>query len=334
MVKIKYIFYLMFAQLIYPGYCQEPVTPDASQEVVDLLEFVYQISGKYTMTGQHCQPLYKDILIERINDLTGNYPAVFGQDFGFSPPNSLDGINFRQRIVDDAIAWHDKGSIITLMWHAVPPNMDEPVEFKGGIQSNLTDEEWKELITDGTKLNTRWKSQVDVIAFFLKQLRNAHVPVLWRPYHEMNGKWFWWGDKQGDDGYKKLYTMLFDRLVNYHEINNLIWVFNGNEINPPWVETYDKYFPGLEYVDILATDVYSSKYNIEDYNSLLKLGEGKPIALGEVGHMPTVSQLKEQPKWTWFMTWADFIFTGNTEEERNEIFKAENTLTLGELPNE
>lgn len=310
---------------------QKPVTPNASTESVQLLAFIYSISGKSTLTGQHCQPLYKDILMERVNDVMGDYPALFGQDFGFSPPNSLDGINFRQRIVDDAIIWHRKGALISLMWHAVPPTMDEPVSFKEGIQGKVTDTQWKDIITEGTELNTRWKTQVDVIAFFLKQLRDAHVPVIWRPYHEMNGKWFWWGDKQGENGYAKLYQMLFDRLVNYHKINNLIWVFNANEINPPWVESYDKFYPGAVYVDILATDVYHNKYNEADYNSLLKLAAGKPIALGEVGHMPSPEQLKAQPQWAWFMTWADFIFTGNTDEEREAIYKAINTTTLSEL---
>ncbi len=308
-----------------------PVTPNASEEAKDLLKFIYEISGKNTLTGQHCQPLYKDVLVERVNDLTGHYPALFGQDFGFSSPNSLDGINFRQRIVDDAIKWHSKGGIVTLMWHATPPNMDEPVSFKEGIQSKLSDNEWKDLTTEGTELNLRWKSQVDVIAFFLKQLRDANVPVLWRPYHEMNGKWFWWGGREGKDGYQKLFIMLFDRLVNFHKINNLIWVFNGNEIGPPWVETYDKFFPGHDYIDILATDVYRNNYNIDDYKSLMELANGKPIALGEVGHMPSIEQLKAQPKWTWFMCWADFIFTANTDEERNTIFKSGITLTLDEL---
>lgn len=310
---------------------QVPVTPNPSPESKELLEFIYSISGKYTLTGQHCQPLYKDILFERVNDVTGDYPAVFGQDFGFSPPNSLDGINFRQRIVDDAIAWHNKGAIITLMWHAVPPYMDEPVSFKNDIQGKITNEQWKELITEGSELNLRWKSQVDVIAFFLKQLRDAKVPVIWRPYHEMNGSWFWWGDKKGEDGYKKLYKMLFDRLVNFHKINNLIWVFNANEINPPWVDKYENFYPGAEFVDILATDVYRNNYSKKDYESLLELANGKPIALGEVGHLPTPGKLKDQPKWAWFMAWADIFFSGNKQEERSAIYSSEQTITLKEL---
>jgi mannan endo-1,4-beta-mannosidase len=220
--------------------------------------------------------------------------------------------------------------IITLMWHAVPPTMEEPCEFKSGIQSKLTDEQWEQLLTDGTPINQRWKSQVDVIAFFLKQLRDAHVPVIWRPYHEMNGNWFWWS-KPGENGYMKLYQMLFDRLVNYHGINNLIWVFNGNETGSSNVETYDNFYPGSNYVDVLATDVYHNNYSDNDYQLLLKLADGKPIALGEVGHMPSADIMKKQPRWAWFMTWSEILETGNTWQERMDIYNCEQTITLDEI---
>jgi mannan endo-1,4-beta-mannosidase len=308
----------------------KPVTLNPSPEATTLLEYIYSISGKQTLTGQHDQPLFTTAYFQRVYEITGKYPALHGFDFGFSEPNTLDGINFRQSMVDDAIRLYKDGTIITFMWHAAPPTHDEPVTFKGEIQSKLTDEQWKDLITPGSPLNQRWQSQVDVIAFFLKQLRDAHVPVIWRPYHEMNGNWFWWGARTGEEGYKKLYTMLFDRLVNYHKINNLLWVFNANEINSNTVP-YDQVFPGPEYADILATDVYRNNYQQSDYDQLITLGKGKPIALGEVGKMPTPEQLKNQPKYTWFMCWVDLVFKSNTMEEINAIYNAENTLTRDEI---
>jgi mannan endo-1,4-beta-mannosidase len=328
-MKIAALFVLLIAFQLTMA--QEPVTPNASPEAKELLGFIYSISGQQTLTGQHGYPLCSDILVERVHNLTGEYPAVFGQDFGFSKANTLDAINFRQRIVDNAIKWHEKGMIITLMWHATPPTMDEPCEFKGGIQSKLTDEEWQQLITNGTAINEQWKSQVDVIAFFLKQLRNANVPVLWRPYHEMNGNWFWWGNKQGSNGYAKLYQMMYERLVVYHKINNLIWVFNANEVGSENVADYDKFYPGDKYVDVLATDVYHNNYQKSDYQSLLKLANGKPIALGEVGHLPTPQQLIDQPKWAWFMVWSEHIETANTYDERVAIYKHKQTMTLDEV---
>jgi mannan endo-1,4-beta-mannosidase len=307
-----------------------PVTPNASTEVIELLNYIYSISGQQTLTGQHDQPIFGVAYYQRVYEVTGKYPALHGFDFGFSEPNTLDGINFRQNMVDDAIRLYKDGAIVTFMWHAAPPMNDEPVTFKGEIQSKLSDEQWNDLITPGTELNLRWQSQVDVIAFFLKQLKYAHVPVIWRPYHEMNGAWFWWGARPGENGYIKLYKMLFDRLVNYHKINNLIWVFDGNEIGDN-ILNYNEVFPGLDYVDILATDVYRNNYQQKDYDLLLELGKGKPIALGEVGKMPTSEILRNQPKYVWFMTWVDLVFKSNSMEEIKAIYNADNTLTREEI---
>ena len=304
-----------------------PVTHNASFEAIELLHFLYSISGDKTLTGQHDQPIFGSAYYQLVYEKTGKHPAVKGMDFGFSKSNTLDGINFRQRVVDEAIEYHKEGAIITLMWHAVPPTQEEPVEFRKHIQGNLTDEQWNELLTPDSELNRRWQTQVDVIAFFLKQLCDAHVPVLWRPYHEMNGDWFWWGKRSGENGYKRLYQMLFDRLVNYHKINNLIWVFNGNEIRGNQIGPYADYFPGHDYVDILATDIYSGKYPQKDYDDLMKLADGKPVALGEVGKLPNPEIFIQQPNWVWFMTWSDYVMNKNTLAELTTIYNTDNIIS-------
>ena len=309
----------------------KPVTPDASQEAKALLEFIYSISGKQTLAGQHCAPLIGDTRLSVVHRMTGHYPALFGQDFGFSYPGYWDGINYRQRIVDDAIRRHHEGFIISIMWHAVPPTEDEPVSFRESIQGDLTDQEWQELVTPGTRLNERWKSQVDVIAWFLKQLKYARVPVLWRPYHEMNGDWFWWGKKGGEQGYKKLWKMMFDRFVNFHGLNNLIWVYNTNEVKEN-VDAHDTYYPGDEYVDILATDVYTEGFNQLNYDQLLELAGNKSIALGEVGAVPTVEILEQQPRWTWFMSWGEPRGFGRGFRSTLDTYNSEQVLTHEELP--
>ena len=279
-------------------------TPNATPEAAALYAYLLDISGRQTLAGQHCPPLLGSTRLPGVLKMLGRYPAVFSQDFGFSAPGTWDGINFRQQIVDEAIRRHEEGFIINLMWHAVRPTDDEPVDFKTSVQGRLSDEEWRQLLTPGSPLNERWKSQVDVIAFFLKQLRAAHVPVLWRPYHEMNGAWFWWGGRAGDDGYRKLYRLLYDRLVNFHKLDNLIWVFGGNEIREK-VGAYADYFPGDDVVDVLATDVYSTNYAGNDYDDLLALAKGRPIALAEVGAPPTLEVLQRQPRWAWFTAWGD-----------------------------
>lgn len=309
----------------------QPITSNASQEAIDLLDYLSSISGKHTLTGQHCMPLAGSTRLAGVEKLTGLYPAVFGQDFGFSAAGTWDGINFRQQIVDEAIRRHNDGFIITLMWHAVRPIDDEPVDFIKSIQGKLTEQQWTDLLTPGTEVHERWKSQVDVIAFFLKQLREASVPVLWRPYHEMNGGWFWWGKRSGEMGYRQLYRMLFERLTRFHRLNNLLWVFNANEVRAN-VDPYHLYYPGDDVVDVLATDVYSNQYADRDYVALLKLAGEKPIALGEVGSIPLVRVLRKQPRWTWFMYWHDPFTLHREAKQVCEIYRSSETLTLDRLP--
>jgi len=312
---------------------QDPVTPHASPEAKALLTYLYKVSKKgQILTGQHNAPLQGSTRLVGMYKQTGKYPAIFGQDFGFSEPGSWDGINFRQNIVDEAIQRHRQGFINTLMWHAIIPTQDEPGDFKQSIQAQLSDEQWKALTTPGSGLNERWKSQVDVIAWHLKQLQYANVPILWRPYHEMNGFWFWWAGRQGPEGYEKLWRMLFERLVNFHQLDNLIWVWNANEMKEQ-VPEYKLFYPGHDVVDVLATDVYTQRYDEDNYNKLLALAEGRPIALGEVGGFPSVETLEAQPAWAWFMSWRDpDNFSWNDGESLLALFNYKKAISRQELP--
>lgn len=322
----------LLAPLLMAAETPKLVTPHASPEAVALYQYLIEVSGKHTLSGQHSVPLTGDTRLPAVEKTFGRYPAVFSQDFGFSAAGTWDGINYRQRIVDDAIRRAGEGFVINLMWHAVRPTEDEPVTFEKSIQGKLTDDEWREVLTPGTRLHERWKSQVDVIAFFLRQLRDARVPVLWRPYHEMNGKWFWWGGRPGAENFTKLYRLLYDRLVNFHGLNNLIWVYGPNEVRNGVAE-YADFFPGHDVVDALATDVYSGGFAQHDYDSLLALAAGKPIALGEVGPIPTAEILEKQPRWAWFTAWYDpGNLSGKDRAPAAATYASERVLNWNELP--
>ncbi|MBN2279609.1 MAG: glycosyl hydrolase family 26 [Candidatus Marinimicrobia bacterium] len=322
--------WILFSFLIATAETKTPVNSNTTPEARQLLEFLYSIAGKQTLAGQHNAPIRGTSRLSVVHRNTGKYPVITGHDFGFSFPGYWDGINYRQQLVDEAIRRHEEGFINTIMWHAVVPTHDEPVTFQpfvnvGKSEYALTDDQWKELTTAGTLLNERWKSQVDVIAWFLKQLKYAEVPVLWRPYHEMNGFWFWWCGKPGQEGYVKLYRMLYDRLVNFHKLDNLLWVWNANELKDG-VTSYKDYYPGDDVVDILATDVYSTGFNDENYEKLLMLAKGKLIAIGECGTPPTQTVLKKQPAWVWFMKWDE------PDWRDREIYQTDEVMTLDELP--
>jgi mannan endo-1,4-beta-mannosidase len=125
--------------------------------------------------------------------------------------------------------------------------------------------------------------------------------------------------------------MMFDRFVNFHGLNNLIWVYNPNEFKEG-VDPHAKYYPGDQYVDILAIDVYSEGFNRINYEQLLELAGDKPIALGEVGPIPSLEILKEQPGWTWFMCWGEPDGFGRNRNDIIKVYGGEQVLTHDELP--
>lgn len=304
----------------------KPVTPQASPEAAALLEMLHDVSGKYFLTGQHNYPNTKNHNSEFAAKYTGKTPAIFSADWGHAKDGNSDSYLARPDIVQEAIRQHRLGALVTICWHAVPPTADEPVTFQKqansdpkalkSVQGKLLDEQFKDVLTPGTALHSKWCAQVDAIAVFLKQLQEAHVPVLWRPYHEMNGDWFWWGGRTGEYSTLALYRQIFDRLVHHHQLKNLIWVWSVDRVSKPEME-HAKFFPGLEFVDVLALDVYGNDFAQSYYDSLLALAGGKPITLAEVGNPPSLEILNQQPRWTYYVTWAGMV--RNTTRKQYEV---------------
>jgi mannan endo-1,4-beta-mannosidase len=314
----------------------KPVTPGAMPETRALLATLYAISGHYTLTGQHNYPATKDHNSEFAAKYTGRMPAIFSSDLGFAKAGDTDSYLARPDIVKEAIRQHQLGALVTLCWHAVPPTADEPVTFRPmpdsdpnhltSVQGKLLDDQFKDLLTPGTALYKKWCAQVDEIAVFLKQLQDARVPVLWRPYHEMNGDWFWWGGRTGKYSTVALYRQLFDRLVNHHQLKNLIWVWSTDRVSKPGME-HAKFFPGIELVDILALDVYGNDFAQSYYDSLSALSGGKPVTLAEVGNPPAPEILKTQPNWIYYVTWAGMV-RNTSRKQYAEIMQNPRILNL------
>ncbi|MEO5893139.1 MAG: glycosyl hydrolase [Ferruginibacter sp.] len=325
-ILTSFVFVLAFS---LPAFSQKatPVTPRASPEAKALLQFLYSINGKYTLTGQHNFPAAADKNSKFAARYSGKTPAIFGTDFGFAKAGDKDSYLLRDSLVKEAERQYKMGAIVTLCWHAVPPTADEPVTFQpiqgadpaklASVQGQLTDQQFKDVLTPGTQPYKKWAAQVDTIAIYLKKLQAAHVPVLWRPYHEMNGNWFWWGNRVGQYSTEALYRQMFDRFVKFHKLNNLIWVWSVDRPSKPGME-FDKYYPGDKYLDILALDVYGSDFKQDYYDQLVALSKGKPLALAEVGDPPSSEMLKAQPKWSFWMIWAGMV--RNTTQKQYATF--------------
>ena len=308
----------------------QPVNPDATPVARALLHDLDTITGHATISGEHNYPNTVSRYSDRVYNLTGQYPAIFGQDFGFSSGDDKDSTLGRPSMIEEVIRQYRNGAVIALTWHAVRPTDDEPVTFRDSVQGHLTDWEWHQLLTPGTDLYVRWCRQVDRIAGYLKELQDAGVPVLFRPYHEMNGNWFWWGGRSGQEGSAALYRQIYDRYVHVHHLNNLIWVWNVNSPSASAGPVAD-YFPGSAYADVLTMDIYGP-FSQEFYDQMVALADPlhKPIALAEVGAMPTLTTLSQQPRWAYFMMWSGFSEGANSLDQLQTIFHAPNIINRGD----
>ena len=221
----KYSTIIVFLLCFYSVKAQKmaPVNPNASAGTKKILNFLYDIKGKNILSGQHNYNSDRNVFSDSAKNITGKYPAIWGSDFMNWGDKDLG-----PQIVEEAIKKAKEGYLITLMWHEGNPVDNPPYDFEKNVKGKMTDAQWNDLITPGTTLNKKWLSEIDIIAGYLKQLQDAGVTVLWRPYHEMNGVWFWWGNRKGENGIIKLWKMMYDRYTNYHHLNNLLWVWGAN----------------------------------------------------------------------------------------------------------
>jgi mannan endo-1,4-beta-mannosidase len=304
----------------YKGFYRLPVTPNASPEAKAVLKFLYDISGKNILSGQMGEGFANpvDACAEYVKDKTGTMPALFGCDF------KQKSDNWRQKMIDEFIVkWKEEKTIVLASWHATPPDKDRScgwscVHVSRQNYSNKIDD----IVEPGGSLHDEWLSRMDNIAGFLKQLQEKNVPIILRPFHEMNGGWFWWCNH--GEGTKKLWQLMFTHFTQTHKLNNIIWCYSPN-INMSYTEDYAYNYPGHEYVDILAHDIYENyghSYGEKQYKELLEVGDDRPIAIGENGKLPPVDMIsKEQPRYIFWLTWNGFQGQkGNTESWYKTVY--------------
>lgn len=287
-----------------------------------------RVSGSRVLAGQHNrQPLGTPSLwFDRAAQMTGRLPAIWGQDFEFDAVE----IQARTCMVDEAIRQWEAGRLVTLSWHACPPTRGEPCDWATDVQGRLTDNEWVALTTPGTVLNQRWRQQVESVAVHLRRLQNAGVEVLWRPLHEINEQAFWWGNRPGPDGSALLYRQVHDQMLALG-LDSLIWVWCVDD----WVHDDEiaAYWPG-EFVDVVGLDVYRRRFPThETYEALRTLAGRRPMALTEVASVPTPEELSSQPRWAYWVTWAEMLQDPQLNNPRlvRRTFTHPRTVTAGML---
>ncbi|NIK79200.1 mannan endo-1,4-beta-mannosidase [Paenibacillus castaneae] len=313
-----------------------PCNPNASEEVKAVLQYLSDISGKGIITGQHTLTTAQKEL-HYIEELTGKLPALCGFELLSYSPNinyedageaCLIEVEENKNTLDNAWDWAlNRKGLVTFTWHWFSPFGSRD---KGFYAENTTFDASQAVIV-GTKEYEALISDMDAMADILKPFCDKKIPILWRPFHESEGTWFWWGNK-GPEAAKKLYQIMYDRYTNYHHLNNLIWVWNS-----PLVEGY----VGDDVADVISRDLYPVKHQHSDlkkeYDELVQITPTeKVVALGEIGIIPSIQQLSETHiPWAWYMTWSgDFCTTEEwtTREELYNAYHHDYAITLDKLP--
>jgi len=252
--------------------------------------------------------------MDYIYSASGKYPAMRGLDY---MNDDFEGVNER------AADWWEKGGLVTICWHTGS-------DFSGAWEEAMNTEisDWDKALEDGTKENKQLLKGMDKAAKALSELKEKGVIVIWRPFHEADGGWFWWG-KGGADNFVALWRLMYNRYTQYWKLDNLIWVMgfshNGEDLKD--------WYPGDEYCDIIGADSYDGGAQEELYKAVEKCkAKNKPICFHECGENPSAQQLKDAG-WLWFMTWhTEYLTDNNPPEKINELYNSDYIITLDELP--
>lgn len=307
------------SQAIIHTYDGELSNENAIESAKVVYDYLQDTWGEYCLTGQMestwmSSPDYEMNFIQKH---TGELPAIRGLDFMH---------NDFQGVVNRSIAWWNKGGIPHICWHT---GSDFASGYNESKSHNL---DWEKALTPGTAEYDKLIKAMDRAVPYLQQLEDAGVPVLWRPFHELDGGWFWWS-KGGSESFVKLWQLMYSRYTDYWGLDNLIWLlgYSGNGGNMA------AWYPGDEYVDLIGADSYSYGANGHLYAEVAAIApEGMPIVFHECGSIPTQAQMERaDAPWLMFMVWhTDFVTDGksNTPASLKEIYQSDYFITLDELP--
>ena len=289
--------------------------PASDPKTKRLYEYICNNFGKFIMVGQQESPwLDVEDEIEYIYKVTGKLPAIKGFDFV--------GRHFED-VEQHAIEWGKQGGIVTICWHTGIQNKC----YEGSLE-DVPD--FSKLLEDNTIESRNMLLIWDEIADILVKLRDAQIPVLWRPFHEADGKWFWWG-KGGSDNFIKLWRKLYNYFTYQKGLNNLIWVMGYSD--NPREEGWNYWYPGDDYCDIIGVDVYDGITDIAGLQTLKEINAKKPTAILECGRAPYIEDFeKDNVVCSYFLIWRKDFLESNGMEKLRSIYNNAKVITLDKLP--
>ena len=335
----------------------EPADPDLIPEARKVLDYLESVYGNKTLTGMASYGGWRPIY-----EMSGRAPAIYGNDaFGWNKPKWGESYcKVLQGAIDSTRDWWlQKGGIPQLQFHWGKPGDPNGSAWVGGGggKKGTGPVDMERFITPGTDEHTAAMEDLKKTADYLEQLTQARVPVLWRPFHEIDGGWFWWTDKEKPENTAAAWRMMFDYFVKERKLHNLIWVYNPGVHAGGYQQWLRKekrtatmaeeiafrkrYYPGEPYVDLAGIDIYpnaaqgygspTSDTYPKAYEIMKQVAPGKILALCETAALVDPEKLqKEGPRWLYVLPW--FAGGANPPDWIRQSFDHEQYLTLDELP--
>lgn len=326
--------------------------PYANLKTQNIYQYLKSVYGKRTLAGQ-CTDYGKNTETDALYLGLGKYPAIRTFDFIFDSYSYSKG-QPRKKDVKLAIEWSNNGGLVVFDWHWYAPVdgcafYTEDTEFR--ISKARPAEGVDITYMDFADVQALYRAElcsletvmlihdIDNIASMLQELEDNNVTVMFRPLHEADGGWFWWG-ATGPEDYIWLWKLLYNRLTDYTGLDNLIWVWNAG--SPEW-------YPGNDCVDIASYDIYNSAHDYTVSPSTLSdintwTDGSKLITMSECATMPDPELIvRDNAYWLWFAVWNwDYIVVNGTTElstaytdldMMKKVYESEAIITLDELPN-
>ena len=274
--------------------------PQATSEAAILFNNLWLISASSILIGHQDALAYGigwkgDEFRTDINDVCGDFPAVFGWDLGhIGDSHNIDSVPF-DRMQQWAVEAYKRGGINTYSWH--PRNI-----VSGGNAWDISP--CVPGILPGGEYHEAFLAKLDLVADFFGSLKNEDgepIPVVFRPWHEMTGGWFWWGTRSCTaEEYQELFRFTVDYLRDVKQLHQIIYAYSTDVFNS--AEQYLTFYPGDDYVDVMGFDDYHGLSKKESTGSTISMLEILDSLAHEHSKLTAITEtgLETIPNPEWF----------------------------------
>jgi len=315
---------LTFCFLLFANICfsQHLTDKDATRETKALFSNLYKLSKNYILFGhQHATEYGHGWAGEEdrsdVKSVTGSHPAVIGVDFSGLSGAANDVIEKTKNSLRKTItATYERGGITTVSWHFL-----NPVSGGGFYWVDSISKPAVKYIIPGGSDHEKYRQILKTIGDFVTSIKSKDgtlVPMIFRPYHEFDGDWFWWGRSHcTTDEFKTLWQFTVSYLRDTLGVHNFIYAFSpDNRFNSE--EEYTERYPGNDWVDMLGVDNYGDfgrdgKYNLEAGIRKLKIVSDLAIKYKKLAAF-TETGLESIPNPTW---WTEVLLKALRAEKIN-----------------